>query len=179
MKTTTMILAVLLATATSAIAQENELSKKFGFGGHLNKYQNDFGLGVNFSTPYFMRDQLTVRVRTNMAWNQHLDSFNETTWTSYSSVSLGCASVAGYVGESIRLYGEGGVLILFPSEEFSSSGQEIGGYGLFGFEFFMNEHANYFIELGGVGTGANASNVPTSPIYSNGFLTSVGFRYQL
>ena len=179
MKSTAMILVVLFASTTSTIAQENELSKKFGFGGHLNQYQNDFGLGVNLSSPYFMSEQLTIRVRANMAWNEHLNSTNEMTWTSYSSVSLGCASVAGMVGEFIRLYGEGGVLILFPSEEFSSSSQEIGGYGLFGFEFFMNEHANYYVEIGGVGMGANADKIAGNPIYSNGYLMSVGFRYQL
>jgi hypothetical protein len=35
---------------------------------------------------------------------------------------------------------------------------------------------SYFIELGGVGTGANADKVTGNPIYSNGFLISVGFR---
>jgi hypothetical protein len=35
---------------------------------------------------------------------------------------------------------------------------------------------SYFIELGGIGVGANADKVPGKPIYSNGFLISVGVR---
>ena len=54
----------------------------------------------------------------------------------------------------------------------------MGGYGLFGFEFFMNSRNNYFIEIGGVGTGAVADKVANSPIYSNGLLINVGFRHQ-
>ena len=40
----------------------------------------------------------------------------------------------------------------------------------------MNKSINYFIELGGVGTGAKADKIAFKPIYSNGFLIDVGFR---
>ncbi|MBC8485793.1 MAG: hypothetical protein H8D45_07100, partial [Bacteroidetes bacterium] len=78
----------------------------------------------------------------------------------------------------IRLYGEGGIISLFPSDEFSSEEFVFGGYGLFGFEFYMNSRSNYFIEIGGVGTGATADNITNEPIYSNGLLISTGFRIQ-
>ena len=68
---------------------------------------------------------------------------------------------------------------LIPSNEFSSNQFEYGGYGLFGFEFFMNKCCNYFIEIGGVGTGATANKIVLQPIYSNGLLISSGFRMQL
>ncbi len=51
----------------------------------------------------------------------------------------------------------------------------------FGFEFFFTENTNrnpsYFIELGGIGTGAIANKLSSNPIYSNGFLISVGYRF--
>lgn len=77
------------------------------------------------------------------------------------------------------MYGEGGILGLFPSSDFSSKKFVFGGYGLFGFEFFMNQMNKYFIELGSCGTGAKADKIATKPIYSNGFLISTGFRVTL
>ena len=55
----------------------------------------------------------------------------------------------------------------------------LGGYGLLGFEFYPHRKGCYFIELGGVGTGATADKIPSSPIYSNGFLISTGIRFHL
>ncbi|HEY5825345.1 MAG TPA: hypothetical protein VIT44_13315, partial [Cyclobacteriaceae bacterium] len=64
-------------------------------------------------------------------------------------------------------------------DKFSSEQFVFGGYGLFGFEFFMHSSSNYFIELGGIGTGARADKIASQPIYSNGFLISTGFRLNL
>jgi hypothetical protein len=86
--------------------------------------------------------------------------------------------VVGQVGDNIRLYGEGGIIGLFPSDEFSSEDFVIGGYGLFGYEFYMNSWSNYFIEIGGVGTGATADKIENKPIYSTGLVISTGFRVQ-
>jgi len=52
----------------------------------------------------------------------------------------------------------------------------LGGYGLFGFEFKIAPRFAYFIELGAVGTGATADKIESKPVYSNGFLTSVGLK---
>jgi len=78
----------------------------------------------------------------------------------------------------MRLYGEGGIIALFPSSRFSGETFILGGYGLFGFEFFFDSKNNYFIEIGGIGTGAVAEKVSGQPIYSNGILINVGYRYQ-
>lgn len=109
-------------------------------------------------------------------FNEHIQN-EETTWSPYSNITLGVVANAGKVGEHIRLYVEGGVIFIFPSSEFSSETSEIGGYGLFGFEFFMAQKHAYYIELGGMGTGAVADKVPGKPIYSNGFTISVGYRF--
>lgn len=179
MKAIVLVLMGLMGAEVAANAQVTTLGSRTGFGGHIGQYQRDFNLGLNLTSPYFCYKKLAVRARANMAWNEHLNTSNEITWSSYSHVSVGVVSIAGQAGDFVRLYGEGGVLLLFPSEDFSSSSANMGGYGLFGFEFFMYENANYFLEVGGVGTGARADKIAGSPIYSNGLLMNVGFRYQL
>lgn len=67
---------------------------------------------------------------------------------------------------------------LFPSDAFSSRSVQFGGYGLFGFEFLLDQHMRYFLEAGGVGTGARADRIEGAPIYSNGFVINVGVRAQ-
>ena len=170
-----LVLTILYAVVNSS-AQEGEISTGLGAGLQLNQYQNDFGIGLQVTSPHFVYDGLAVRLRGNLMFNQHIEN-NETTWTPYSNLSIGVLGISGKVGEHIRLYGEGGIIGLFPSEEFSSENFELGGYGLFGFEFFMSQNDNYFIEIGGMGSGAAADNIPGSPIYSNGLLISVGYRH--
>ena len=159
-------------------AQEKSLSKKIGLGFHLSQNQKDFGLGLNVTSPYFAQKKIAVRLRGNVVWNEHLNIHNTTTWTPYSNVFLGVLGVAGEIGGFLRLYGEGGTVCLFPSRTFSSEDYKLGGYGIFGFEFFLDNRSNYFIEIGGIGTGAVADKVSSKPIYSNGLLLNVGFRHQ-
>ncbi|MBL7104991.1 MAG: hypothetical protein ISS18_11745 [Bacteroidales bacterium] len=177
MKRLTFLVLIVFGLIGVANAQEEKISNKFGMGFQLNQYQNDFGLGLNMTSPYFAHDKIAVRFRGNFMFNEHVKN-NETTWTPYSNISLGLIGVAGKVCDFIRLYGEGGIISLFPSDEFSSEEFVFGGYGLFGFEFYMNSRSNYFIEIGGVGTGATADNITNEPIYSNGLLISTGFRIQ-
>ena len=177
MKRLTFLVLLVFGFIGVANAQEKKISNEFGMGFHLNQYQNDFGLGLNMTSPYFAHDKIAVRLRGNFMFNEHLNN-NETTWTPYSNISLGLIGVAGKVGDFIRLYGEGGIVGLFPSDKFSSEEFVFGGYGLFGFEFYMSSKNNYFIEIGGVGTGATADNITNKPIYSNGLLISTGFRTQ-
>lgn len=164
--------------ASDIYAQDTEgINSNWGLGFHIKQNQRDLGLGVNLTSPYFAKKQVALRVRANLMFNEHLKNPNTTTWTPYSSISLGILGVAGEIGEFIRLYGEGGVIMLLPSSKFSSKSTVFGGYGLFGFEFFMHKSSNYFIEIGGVGTGATADKIVRNPIYANGLLINVGFRY--
>lgn len=166
-----------LFTGLSANAQDAPLNQKFGLGFHLTQHQKDFGLGIDVTSPYFVHGKMAVRMRGNLVFNEHVQG-STTTWSPYSNLSLGLIGVGGEVNGFLRLYGEGGFILLFPSDEFSSANTELGGYGLFGFEFHMSPHKNYYIEIGGVGTGASADKVENSPIYSNGLLINVGFRHQ-
>ena len=176
MKKTIFTLSIIFTFLVISNAQEDKISHKFGAGFQINQYQNDFGLGVNLTSPYFVYNRMALRFRGNLMFYQHVKD-NETTWSPYSNISLGLIGVGGYVADFIKLYGEGGIIGLFPSEEFSSESFLIGGYGLFGFEFYMSHSLNYYIELGAVGTGAIADKLPANPIYSNGFLINVGFRF--
>lgn len=176
-KTLFVIFAVFTFTGVLTAQDEETISNKFGASFHLCQYQRDFGFGMNITSPYFAHGRIALRLKGNMMYYQHIKG-NLTTWSPYYNASLGIIGVGGKVGEFIRLYGEGGVVGLFPSEEFSSESFVVGGYGLFGFEFYMMRSFNYFIEIGGIGTGAVADKIQYEPIYSNGLLISTGFRAQ-
>lgn len=179
MKNIILIICILMGGITSGTyAQKTEaINTNWGIGFHIKQNQRDFGLGINLTSPYFAKKQVALRVRANLLFNEHLKNTNTTTWTPYSSMSIGVLGVAGKIGEFIRLYGEGGTTLLLPSSKFSSESIVFGGYGLFGFEFFMDKSSNYFIEIGGVGSGATADKVVGNPIYANGLMINVGYRY--
>lgn len=169
------IAVILLALQTHA---QERLNKNFGIGGQVGQHQRDFGIGLNMTSPYFAHGKMAVRLRGNLVWNEHLNRDSETTWSSYSNLSIGFVQSVGEINNFVRIYGEGGAIMLFPSSEFSSKSIQVGGYGLFGFEFFFDKHFNYFVEAGGIGTGAKADKIVGKPIYSNGFLINVGVRTQ-
>ncbi len=178
MKKRLLIVAILIGFTQIINAQEEVLNKNFAVGFQIAQYQQDFGLGLNVSSPYFADDRIAFRLRGNIMWNEHLNPDGLSTWSNYSNLSLGIVGVGGQIGNSIRLYGEGGLILLFPSSNFSSESTEIGGYGLFGFEFYLHPNGSYFIEIGGVGTGAKEDKIATQAIYSNGLLIDTGFRIQ-
>lgn len=176
MRTTALTLAAALLAAH--LHGQDGLNKHFGIGGQVGQIQRDFGIGLHVTSPYFANQKMAVRLRGNVAWNQHATGELGTTWTPYSNLSFGFLQAVGEMGDFVRVYGEGGAIFLFPAQEFSSNAVQFGGYGLFGFEFHFDAHMNYFLEAGGVGTGARADEVTGEPIYSNGFLMNVGVRVQ-
>lgn len=177
-ETVALLIAIWINLIGVAMAQESQINRGAGFGFQLNQYERDFGIGLSATSPYFVHHAIAARARGNLMFYEHPEN-GATIWTGYSNASLGLVGVGGYVAGFIRLYGEGGIIALFPDDDFSTKDFVIGGYGLFGFEFFMTEMTNYFIEIGGVGTGAEADKIPNKPIYSNGLLISTGFRIQL
>lgn len=152
----------------------------FEIGYNISQYQNDFGIGVHLISPYFIKSTVAIRVGANIQWLEHLDrTGTKTIWTTYHNFQLGLRGRAPIITDKIFIYGEGGIVTILPNRNFSTKSIEFGGYGLFGFEFRPNPKFAYFIELGGVGTGATADKIAGRPIYSNGFLTNVGFRIGL
>jgi len=170
-----LFISFLLCQLLSYSQEENKTKKQMQLGFQLAQYQNNFGLGLNLSTPFKENSIWAFRIRGNVIFNEYVKNF-ETEWTPYSNVSFGVISGRTSLGQYLKIYGEGGAIALFPSNEFSSENLVLGGYGLFGFEFMISKEFNYFIELGGVGTSATADKVVNQPIYSNGFLILVGFR---
>ena len=160
------------------LGQETRLNSGVGLGFQVGQYQNDFGIGLQLISPYLANDRIGLRLKANVFYHQGvIDGTSE--WVPYGNLSLGLIGVGGYVHQKIRLYGEGGLLLIFPSDKLSSVDLLIGGYGHFGFEFFFSNSGNYFIELGSVGTGARADRLATTPIYSNGMAINVGLRFFL
>jgi len=170
---------ILMAFAAFAgftlhVSGQNQ-SNKLELGIQVNQFQNDFGIGAHLISPYFLNSKVAVRAGANFQWFEHYEGA-ETTWTPYQSFQLGLRSRTAIIENTLFIYGEGGVILILPNSDFSSEDNEFGGYGVFGFEFKPSQKFAYFIELGGVGTGAKADLVGNEPIYSNGFLTQVGFR---
>ncbi len=176
MKRIKFLLTTIFLSASSFIYAQEKNSFAVGF--NLNQFQNDFGLGVHILSPYFANKVVAVRLGGNFQWLQHLHN-TETIWTPYQNIQIGIRSRYPIIENKMFIYGEGGIVLLLPNSTFSSKKTEMGGYGLFGFEFLANRRLSYFLELGGMGTGARADKVPTKPIHSNGFTTSVGLRFRL
>jgi hypothetical protein len=145
-------------------------------GFQLAQHQNDFGVGLNATTPHFW-SCLAIRARGNLMWFEHVNSDAETTWIPYADLSIGIVSIGREVGDFLRLYGEGGFTFILPNNEFSSSSLDFGGYGVFGFEFNFDPASKFFIELGGR-SGGVADEIPAEPLFSNGFMIQTGFRIQ-
>ncbi|MBL7789959.1 MAG: hypothetical protein JNL75_09060 [Chitinophagales bacterium] len=151
-------------------------TKSIEIGMQVSRLQNDFGIGIQAATPYFANESIAFRARANVYWLDHIEN-GSSTWNPYMSYNFGIIGSQMLIDDRIRLYGEGGLLMVAPSEKFSTQTIHFGGYGLFGFEFLMkNSKSSYFIEIGGGGTGAKADKLPNSNIYSNGFITNAGYR---
>lgn len=144
-------------------------------GFNLNQVQSDFGLGMDIVSPYFANSKVAVKVGGNIKWLEHLQG-TETTWTLYQNIQIGIRGRQFIIEDKLFIYGEGGSIMLFPNTKFSTENIRFGGYGLFGFEFKPTDKFGFYFEMGGVGTGATADKITNKPIYSNGFLTNVGFR---
>jgi hypothetical protein len=165
-----------LSTSNLASAQTKSNRTEVGF--NLSQYQKDFGVGLHVISPYFFKETIAIKAGLNNQWLQHFDG-TETIQTAYQNIQLGMRGRSHMITHNISLYGEGGVFIILPNSNFSSHSLELGGYGLFGFEFRIVPRFAYFIELGGVGIGATADKIAGKPIYSNGFLTHAGIKIGL
>lgn len=175
MKIRTLIVLILLVYSLSSSAQA---PKQFRIGFQINRFQNDFGMGIHVHSPSIMN--LNLVLKGNLNYLDHLDKKAENhLWSPYGLYQLGVKSNS-FIASKINLYGEGGFVTIHENQVFSTNTLSFGGYGLFGFEFYFTEgsgrNACYFIELGGNGVNGIAEKLAGKPIYANGFLISVGFR---
>lgn len=177
MKKLTLILALLCLMYQFAMAEKgNNLSLSYEIG----RLDNDFYIGGTVTSPYFIYNAVAVKAGGGLVFRPGvLDGQSSEEWYTYALVKFGLVG-ANLINDYIRTYGEGGILFAFPNEQFSSEEYQFGGYGLWGFEFFMNgitdSWISYYIEIGGIGTGAIANRMITDPLYLNGFFTQVGVK---
>src|SRR5690606_28650161 len=67
-----------------SLHQPPALQHSAALGLQINQYQQDFGFGLNFTSPYFANERIALRLRGNLMYNQHvLDG--ETQWTPYAN----------------------------------------------------------------------------------------------
>jgi len=170
-----VFLAVFSIALYSLNVSGHEQQNKVDIGFNVSQYQREFGVGVHLISPYFINSKVAGRVGANLQWFEYFDGA-ETTWVPYQNFQLGLRGRNIVIENKLFVYGEGGLIAIMPNSDFSSKNSEYGGYGVFGFEFKPSSKIAYFIELGGVGTGAKADRIDNKPIYSNGFITNVGFR---
>ncbi len=180
-----ILLCFFCCSMPNTYANDNPIMKRsVSLSYHLLQHQNDFGVGMSIASPFILDDvNLAFRLRTSLMWNEGTYNMSvdggRTGWRAYGALQFGASSYTIALAPGVRLYGEGGLVVLLPSGEFSSESTVLGGYGIFGFEVFSSPGFAYFIEIGGMGTGATADKLPNQPIYSNGLTVSGGFRIHL
>jgi hypothetical protein len=159
----------------------------FSFGFNLDRFHDDFGMTGQVSTPTFARDTFRITAGGGLTWYTGATNGNgDNVWLPYYHGRLVFEVGARLKGTPIRLYGVSGVVAIFTPSRLAGDVVHPGGYGGFGFEFYMPARhddgrtkdgpVSYMIELGGIGTGTQADNLPGKPIIANGFLATVGLR---
>lgn len=174
----TVFLGLLLAAFSANAQQKHNINNGVGIGFQINQFQQDFGFGVQVSSPSFWNNGAVLRLKTNLVFHEHLKQ-GQYEWSGYQNIALGLAGYGGWVTENIRIYGEGGLMGLLPSGNFSSESFVLSGYGSFGTELYASPGFHYFLEVGVAPTRARADLVPGNPFFHNGFFTTMGLRYNL
>src|SRR5688572_10342829 len=81
-------------------------TNKASFGFSVHQFQNDFGLGLHFISPYFAQSKIAIRLGGNLQWFEHV-SGDETTWTPYANFQFGVRGRRFVVEKKVTIYGEG------------------------------------------------------------------------
>ena len=165
----TILLIIVAAASLAPLGAETKPSTGMSFGFTLNEYVDDFGLGVQITSP-FLFNAVGLRLTGTT-------QFSRSDWSPWWTVQAGLVGTSGLVAGFARFYGEGGAVLAFPSASVSSAFHAWGGYGHFGFEFFTAEESPiaYYIEAGATGSGLTADKAGGALIL-NGFRIQVGFR---
>ena len=186
-KTLGQILAVVvflvyaIMPSTKAYSQDSQFGEAPVSASHislsfsLQEWGNEFGTSFQITSPWFWHEKTALRLGGSVLWKQ------DANWATFYALRLGLVGGSFMANSDIRLYGEGGFLFLFPAASFDSDRFAFGGYGHFGFEFFMPKtnaslSSSYFIELGSNGVGAKTNSGQS---YLNGFSVSTGLRVYL
>ena len=178
MKNRLVLLSMFMVWAgLSGLSAQERSPYRVGF--HLKGLGGDFGLGLNMDigTP----DKWpTIRLGGTWHWQEIPDGLEFET-ASYQTFRVGVASKSFKVQEHIRAYGEGGFLAVLAGDALSYDRFGPGGYGLFGFEFFVREYGGsaLFIEIGGSSAGNGMDRAPGVQAFGTGLWVGAGFRVPL
>ena len=181
-----LVAMVLVFSATGAGAQTPvEPSSNVGsaVGIAVHRLQDNFALSGSWSSPAFSDGKARITAGGGVAWYPYGTSASgDQDWVPFGHSRVVVESGHRVGRAPLRLYGFGGALLVFQSERLSDNVLAVAGIGGFGFEFFaptstINAPVSYFIEIGGVGSGARATNLPGHPILLNGFMVQSGLRF--
>lgn len=165
------ILGAAMICSPALFADGQGKTSNLALGGYLAENGQDFGLGIDLTSPWFLWNHVAVRLSGEMSYD-HLD------WNISWLAKLGLSGSNMILNDTIRIYAEGGALFVFPGTNLSDESWFFGGYGHFGFEFFIPESRwlSYFVELGSIGTGFTAEKITDAPQFVNGFTSKAGIR---
>jgi hypothetical protein len=168
---------VALADASATAATDG----RFAVTTVLANHPDDFSVGVGVTSPWLAHGALAIQAQALRSWYAHgVDAANgEETWLPHATYKLGLLGGGLTANGVLRMYGSGGMLVIVPHADMSDEGTVTGGYGAFGFEMISGRNLNYYLELGANGIDARADKLPGKPMYANGFVSTVGFRYSL
>ncbi|AEJ20393.1 hypothetical protein [Gracilinema caldarium] len=150
---------------------QNYCTGNVSLGFSVQEWEDDLGMGLGLTSPWFLYEKAAIRVSGNVLFK------TDNQWKPYYAIRTGLIGGSFMQSADIRLYGEGGFLFLFPDTSFDSASFRLGGYGHFGFEFFLSTtpgSGSYFIE---VGSNAIDAKSLAGNHYLNGFATTCGFRF--
>ena len=156
-------------------SQEASWPQGFSVAFALTELADNFGLGLSVQTP-FLFSVVGVRAEAQVYWLNAPNS--PELWYPFLVARLGLASFSFMLAEVIRVYGYGGVEIIFPglwTDYIDNEPFRFGGWGGFGLEIFFVPNGCYYLEIGSTGSPAQTRFEPR--FYRNGFQTLVGLRY--
>ncbi|MBN1518895.1 MAG: hypothetical protein JW923_02255 [Spirochaetales bacterium] len=175
------ILALGMATLALAVVAQpapNGLS----LGTQLGAWSGSLVFGGGIQSPLVF-NAAAVRAEGMLVLSPVIDGGAEIL-APYPAFRVGLAGFAPLAAGVVRLYGVGGVVVAIPHASLSAKAYALGGWGAFGFEFFLplgNDDSGlcYWIELGTNGSGATSEEQTPSTLYLNGFSCQVGMRWYM
>ena len=149
----------------------------------VHRLQDNFGLSGSWSSPAFFDGKARITAGGGVAWYPYgTTASGDQDWVPFGHSRVVVESGHRVGRAPLRLYGFGGAMLVFRSERLSDDVLAVAGIGGFGFEFFaptktIDAPVSYFVEIGGVGSGARATKLPGHPILLNGFMVQSGLRF--
>lgn len=154
-------------------------AQTFGMGITINQSALDYGFGLQVTSPQ-LAGSFQIRLSGNIQGvigTNRADAQNSL--YGYGMLRLGVVGKPSLVIDDIRIYAEGGPLMLINNSQVTSKKIGIGGYGMFGMEYQMSAPFWVFLEGGGIGTGAKGEKLIGSPSYETGLFFGMGLRFYL